>query len=85
MPMMIWLEIATLTQTPQPWWTERQAGLYGGLTGTLIGIWGGLIGASAGLLLPKGRGRSTVRALVYTMIAFGLTTLTFGIIASSNG
>lgn len=83
--MTTWLEIATLTQTPQAWWTERHAGLYGGLAGTLTGIWGGLIGAAAGLLLPKGRGRPTVRALVYSMIAFGLMMLTFGIIASSSG
>lgn len=84
--MTVCLDFAILAQTPTPWWSVRQAGIFGGLVGgSLLGLWGGLIGAAAGLLLPKGRGRPTVRVLVYSMVAVGLATLIVAIMASIDG
>ena len=59
------------------WWTNRQAGLIGGIAGSVVGVLGGVIGTLAGF----GRARRLVLGLVAAMIIFGVACLLAGIVA----
>ncbi len=59
------------------WWSERTAGIAGGICGTIIGCLGGLIGLLAG----KGKARSFVTGLMKTLVACGAIGILSGIIA----
>jgi hypothetical protein len=56
---------------PGQWWSERTAGLVGGIGGGVLGIMGGFIG----WLSWRGRARSLVLGLMYGMFAIGIITL----------
>ena len=67
---------------PEAWWTDRQAGIYfGAIGGTALGCWGAAFGVSAGLLIPRGKGKIAVRILMYPMVAVALATIGVGIFA----
>jgi len=56
------------------WWTSRQAGLVGGIGGSLIGLVGGTLGALAGCGGP----RPAVMGLLSAMAAAGILALLGG-------
>ena len=58
-------------------WTDRAAGLVGGLGGALIGC----LGALVGVLTSLGRARRLVMALIFSLIAVGALALVGGLIA----
>ena len=59
------------------WWSDRSAGLIGGLLGSVIGIFGAL----AGTLASIGRGRAVVLVLFGVMGTAGAVSLATGIVA----
>ncbi len=59
------------------WWSDRSAGLIGGIGGSLIGCLGALIGCLAG----TGRARTFVLSLVKLMLVLGLAMLAAGVVA----
>jgi hypothetical protein len=59
------------------WWTDRQAGLVGGLAGSVVGILGGVVGSLAGF----GKARKFVLGLVAALIALGVASLIAGVVA----
>jgi hypothetical protein len=63
------------------WWSDQQAGLIGGIAGTVLGCLGGLIGTLAGL----GKARRLVIALMWAMLVSGVACLLFGAVALSLG
>ena len=67
----------TAAMTPGAWWSDRSAGLIGGIGGSLLG----LIGAAIGVLAGIGAGRRAVVLLLIAMTALGGVLLTAGIVA----
>lgn len=69
-----------LVQFGSQWWTDRQAGWFGGIFGSIMGC----VGALIGVLVSKGRGRTLVFALLNGMLLVGLAGLVIGCIALLN-
>ncbi len=65
----------------QPWWTDQQAGMIGGIAGSAVGILGGLIGTIAGIAAPRGRLKRLVLGTMFTMVVAGATALAVGLYA----
>jgi hypothetical protein len=65
------------------WWTNQQAGLWGGIGGGLFGLLGGVLGTLVGVYAPKGRFKSLVLGLQYGMIGVGAVSLVMGVLALS--
>lgn len=63
------------------WWSDKMAGLIGGIAGSILGVMGALVGT----LCSLGRARRVAQATAYLMLAVGLASLSTGIIALSNG
>lgn len=63
--------------TTNAWWTDRQAGLVGGIAGSVVGILGGVVGTLAGF----GKARRPTLCLVAAMIVFGVACLLAGVVA----
>ena len=63
------------------WWSEIEAGWFGGLMGGTLGIAGGILGTLAGL----GRARSLVLTASLAFACFGATALLAGIAAVTGG
>ena len=59
------------------WWSPQQAGLVGGIGGSVIGCLGGLLGVLAGL----GKARRFVLAMAKVFIALGILLLIAGVVA----
>jgi peptidoglycan/LPS O-acetylase OafA/YrhL len=53
----------------------------GGLAGSALGVWGAIFGITAGIMVPKGKGRTAVRILMYPMLVLAIATLTVATIA----
>jgi ABC-type transport system involved in cytochrome c biogenesis permease subunit len=68
-----------------PWWTDQEAGLFGGIAGSVVGILGGVLGTVAGILAPRGRGKSFVYGLSIFMFCAGILSLIVGVVALSQG
>lgn len=64
-----------------PWWTEQTAAWLGAGGGSALGVLGGAFGVTAGLLVPKGKGKPIVVGLGALMIGVGLISLIAGIVA----
>jgi len=70
----------------QPWFDPIRFGvLYGGIGGGLLGGLGGLLGAAAGVLAPKGKGRSFILGAFRFMALLGVVHLVIGLYALSVG
>jgi hypothetical protein len=63
------------------WWTAQQAGLIGGVAGSVVGIMGGLLGTIAGIYAPQGKLKGLVYGLTATIIGAGGISLITGIVA----
>ena len=64
-----------------PWWTDQQAGLVGGIAGSAFGILGGVLGTVAGIYAPKGKCKTLVYAMAGMIVGIGITSLVVGIAA----
>lgn len=64
-----------------PWWSDRTAGLLGGIIGSAVGLCGALIGILAG----AGRGRWLVLTMMRILIVLGIGSLITGLIALAGG
>lgn len=73
--------VFTLADAATPWWSERTSGMIGGLAGSAIGIWGAMFGIAAGIMVPKGKGRTAVRILMYPMLVLAIATLVVAVVA----
>ena len=68
-------------QPKQDWWSERDAGLIGGIYGVTVGLLGGLIGILAGF----GKARRFVLTLRASLLGLGVISLITGVIALAIG
>ena len=59
------------------WWTDRQAGLIGGIAGSVVGVLGGVVGTLAGL----GKAKRATLGLVASLTIFGVVCLLAGVVA----
>ena len=59
------------------WWSPKQAGLIGGIGGSVIGCFGALIG----ILVSKGKARNFVLAAMKISIALGILLTIAGLVA----
>lgn len=79
--------MVVVTDKPVPpvattaWWSDRAAGLIGGIGGTIIGLLGGLIG----VLTSMGKARGFVIGLARGLIVFGAASFIFGLVAVAKG
>ncbi len=64
-----------------PWWTEQQAGLIGGIAGSVFGIFGGIFGTVAGICAPKGKCKALVLGMAGAIITMGIISLIAGMAA----
>ena len=67
-------------QTPA-WWSDRDAGLIGGIGGGVLGLLGGLIGSLGGC----GKARWLVLPLTAILAVLGIASLVTGVIALTLG
>jgi hypothetical protein len=63
------------------WWSDRDAGLIGGIGGSVLGLLGGLIGTLGGC----GKARRFVLLLTAALTGLGVISLVIGAIALSLG
>jgi hypothetical protein len=68
---------ATLSAAAAAWWTEPQAGLIGGIGGSVLGTLGGLIGATA----AWGKSRGLTLGLCFLGLVGGTALLIAGLVA----
>ncbi len=66
------------------WWTQAQAGLIGGIGGSVLGVVGGTLGALAGVLAPRGKGKAIVLGGMWVLALGSLAALGAGIYAVAN-
>jgi len=67
--------------TEGQWFSESQAGLFGGLAGGVVGV----LGAIAGTLGSLGKARGLVLGIMKSMMAVGVACLALGIAAVTTG
>lgn len=77
--------LLTLLADVEPWFSNRDAGLIGGLGGAGVGVIGGLLGALSGVLAPRGVGRGFVLGTFKLIIVLALATLGVGVYALAVG
>lgn len=63
------------------WFSGRTAGIFGGIAGTLIGIWGAIIG----MLASRGKARGVVVGSANALIVVGIVILLLGLVALIAG
>ena len=64
-----------------PWWTDQDAGLFGGIAGAGLGILGGILGTLAGIFAPRGQCKGLVYGTFALMIIVGIICLVGGLAA----
>ncbi len=68
-----------------PWWTDPQAGLVGGIAGSVLGLLGGVWGTLVGFGAPRGRFKPFVFGLSMFLIGTGVLCLIAGVVAVIMG
>lgn len=63
------------------WWSQSNAGLIGGIGGSVIGLLGALFGTVGGCLAPRGKAKPFVVGGMLLVAALGTVTLIAGIVA----
>lgn len=63
------------------WFSGRSAGLFGGIGGALIGLWGALIG----VLSSRGKARHFVLGSANVLLVIGIASLAGGVVAIGAG
>jgi hypothetical protein len=66
-----------------PWWTDQQAGMFGGIAGSMGGILGAAIGTIGGICAPRGKCRHLIYGMLGLMATVGIVSLVAGIVALS--
>ncbi|MBC8405293.1 MAG: hypothetical protein H8E15_08715 [Planctomycetes bacterium] len=79
------LDFTLLNAVAEPWLNENAAIYVGAYGGAGIGTVCGVIGAMAGVLAPRGKGKGLVVGSMLTIGLLGLCCLTFAIIAAIMG
>jgi hypothetical protein len=69
------------TMTSAGWWSDRQAGLVGGMIGSLLAI----LGAAIGALASAGRAKTFVLGTLRALALLGLVSLVAGVVAVVAG
>lgn len=64
-------------QSAGQWWSNRSAGLIGGIGGGLLGLWGALIG----VLASRGKARVFALGSANTLLLVGIAALIGGVVA----
>jgi hypothetical protein len=64
-------------RSPRGWWTDRTAGVFGGVLGSLIGV----LGATIGSLAARGRARRFAIGSLWTVAALGAVLLVVAVAA----
>jgi hypothetical protein len=64
-----------------PLWTDQEAGLIGGIAGSVVGVLGGVLGTVAGICAPRGQCKAFVFGLAIVMIGAGIISLITGVAA----
>jgi hypothetical protein len=64
-----------------PWWTDQEAGLIGGIAGSVVGVLGGILGTVAGLCVPRGKCKGLVYGLASLIVGVGIISLIVGVAA----
>ncbi len=64
-------------QAAGQWFSDRSAGLLGGIGGALIGLWGAFIGVAA----ARGKARRFALGSAVALVAIGITSLAGGVVA----
>lgn len=64
-----------------PWWSEQAGALIGGIGGGVLGTIGGLYGSAMGVLMPRGKGKSIMLPIHFTLLGIGILGLLVGLIA----
>lgn len=68
-----------------PWWTAQQAGWFGAIGGSTLGILGGILGTLGGFCAPRGKCKGLVFSLIGIMLSLGAVSLVAGIVAVIAG
>ncbi|CAN5197637.1 hypothetical protein BH10PLA2_BH10PLA2_23790 [soil metagenome] len=68
-----------------PWWTDPQAGLVGGVAGSVLGILGGVWGTLVGIGASRGKWKPIVYGLSIFMVGTGVACLFAAIVALAMG
>jgi hypothetical protein len=71
----------TLAEAAAPWWSDQTSGMIGGIAGSALGLWGAMFGITAGILVPKGKGRTAVRILMYPMLVVAIAAVLVAVVA----
>jgi len=66
---------------PGEWWTMREVARYGGLIGGGVGGLAGVLGATAGVMVCRGKGRRFVVGAMTAFTVIGLGSLIAGVVA----
>jgi hypothetical protein len=70
----------------EPWFNEVAFGTwFGVLTGVVAGGMGSVLGTAAGILVPRGKGKSWLPATCAVVAVLGLASLAFGLAALLSG
>lgn len=67
------------------WWTAQTGTYIGAFGGAALGVFAGLLGACAGMLAPRGRGRAFVLGSMAALASIGAVALIIGLIALIGG
>jgi MFS family permease len=70
---------------PGEWWRMKTAAQYGGWVGGGVGSLAGILGATAGLMVSRGKGRKFIVGAMMTLTVAGLGALLAGIVAALAG
>jgi hypothetical protein len=68
-----------------PWWTAQQAGLFGAIGGSAIGVLGALLGTVGGIGAPRGKCKGPVFSLIGIALGLGALSLVAGVVAVIAG
>jgi hypothetical protein len=69
-----------------PWFDPNTfATWFGAIGGSVCGLLGAVVGATAGTLAPRGKGRPLVLGLLLFCVALGVACLAFGLVAFVSG
>jgi len=79
------LVLLTLLADAEPWFSEKVAIYFGSFGGAAIGVFGGILGAAAGMLAPKGKGRSFILNSMLGLGCLGIVFAVVGVVAVVMG
>lgn len=73
--------LLTFLADAEPWFSEEFAIYFGSFGGAAIGVLGGVLGGAAGMLAPKGKGRSFILNSMLGLGCLGVAFLLTGVVA----